>query len=596
MNAVKLSKYVMVAALVLSFGVAASLAVLLYEKENIVGSIAGDDNQSELNLSKYADENVVFAGTTVTYTYQVENNTRVYTINDIELIDTELGSISCPLNSLAPGANMTCTDTAVINQTTTNIATVSGILSDEPGTQASDTEQETVEVLPNIQITKDVTPSNFTEDGTASYTVTVTNPSTDLLGYTYVISTLTDNIYGDLLSNYCQITEEESVLLPGDSFICNFDAPVTCDDQPGITDTATVTGSATYAPGLDQLPVTVDMSASDSATVNIACEEPAIEVTKTANPASITEDTEVDYTVTVTNNIGYPGSLTSLSDVPYGDLNGLGDCVTGGTINDGDTYTCTFPGDVVCEDEPSLIDTVTAELIYTDEESGEEFTYEDTATAAVEVGCEEDGGPICGDGSLDAGEECDDGNNQDGDGCSSNCTLEDDDENGDDENGAEPGSATIRGKVYHDLNQNETLDVGESGLSNVTVTLLNNSGSTLETDQTDSNGDFSFDELDPGTYSLNETDPTGYMSSTPNSITGIAVAADDSSYHLFGDYVEEEEEEITTLTTPTPTTTPTTSAALPTTGPGDNPYPLFAALALIPLVASGYAFYRYKKK
>ena len=34
------------------------------------------------------------------------------------------------------------------------------------------------------------------------------------------------------------------------------------------------------------------------------------------------------------------------------------------------------------------------------------------------------GGPVCGDGVLDAGEECDDGNTTDGDGCSAGCIIE----------------------------------------------------------------------------------------------------------------------------------------------------------------------------
>jgi len=34
------------------------------------------------------------------------------------------------------------------------------------------------------------------------------------------------------------------------------------------------------------------------------------------------------------------------------------------------------------------------------------------------------GGPYCGDGNIDSGEECDDGNNADGDGCSASCTVE----------------------------------------------------------------------------------------------------------------------------------------------------------------------------
>jgi len=41
------------------------------------------------------------------------------------------------------------------------------------------------------------------------------------------------------------------------------------------------------------------------------------------------------------------------------------------------------------------------------------------------VGCgDDDGGPVCGDGVVDVGEQCDDMNNIDGDGCSSTCQSE----------------------------------------------------------------------------------------------------------------------------------------------------------------------------
>lgn len=216
-------------------------------------------------------------------------------------------------------------------------------------------------------------------------------------------------------------------------------------------------------------------------------------------------------------------------------------------------------------------------------------TADDTSTDSLE-NLDSGDEPFCGDGNLDAGEECDDGNTTDGDGCDSDCNLEDD---GDEE----PKPANIHGKVYNDENQNGTLDSGETGIADVTVTLLDNNDTALNTDNTNANGDFEFDNLDPDTYSLRETDPAGYLSSTPNEISDIIVAAGDSSYHLFGDYEEEEEEETTTTTT-APTSTPTTPAvtSLPKTGAGDNPYPLFAALALVPLIAAGYAFYNYRRK
>ncbi len=41
----------------------------------------------------------------------------------------------------------------------------------------------------------------------------------------------------------------------------------------------------------------------------------------------------------------------------------------------------------------------------------------------IDVTCA-NGAPVCGDGTLDPGEQCDDGNTTDGDGCSASCTLE----------------------------------------------------------------------------------------------------------------------------------------------------------------------------
>lgn len=42
----------------------------------------------------------------------------------------------------------------------------------------------------------------------------------------------------------------------------------------------------------------------------------------------------------------------------------------------------------------------------------------------VEIPCRASDAPMCGDGTIEAGEECDDGNLASGDGCSSNCTTE----------------------------------------------------------------------------------------------------------------------------------------------------------------------------
>ncbi len=576
MKAVKITKYTTAIAVLISIMAAAVLVVLFNNKDNI--NTANAD--AYIDLTKTPSATQVPAGTTVTYTYVITNITGNNKIENIVLTDDILGVITCPQNFLDPGAFMMCTASTTISVDTTNNATVTGQI-EQIGTSpilVTAAASATVVVSPSFIITKTANPTTVTEEGTAvDYTVTVTND----VRTNFNLQSLDDDIYGDLHGQGDCRTPQ--TIAAGASYSCTFTKVVPCDENPALTDTVTATGNF-GAQGDDQVPIPVSNSAS--ATVNVACEEPSMEVTKKATPASITEDTDIDYEVSVTNNLGYAATLSTLTDNVYGDLNGEGNCATGGTIADGATYTCNFPGEVTCEDSPSLTDTVTAKLTYTTDD-GAQNEASDSASATVNVACEDE--PYCGDGTLDADEECDDGNTTDGDGCSATCTTE--------ENGEEPGLATIHGKVYNDANRNRVLDVSETGIANVTVTLLNHSNITLESDQTDTNGDFSFDELDPETYALRETDLVGYSSSTPNDISDIVVASNDSSYHVFGDYqVSTQPTTPITPTAPTTPTTPTDTSVLPTTGPENNPYPLFAALALIPLMAAGYALYSYKRK
>jgi protocatechuate 3,4-dioxygenase beta subunit len=80
----------------------------------------------------------------------------------------------------------------------------------------------------------------------------------------------------------------------------------------------------------------------------------------------------------------------------------------------------------------------------------------------------------------------------------------------------QPG--TIRGLVFNDANGNSIYDRIESGLNGVTITLYRN-GAVQGQIRTAVNGNFSFANLLPGTYTLVETDPPGFVSSTPNTVT-----------------------------------------------------------------------------
>lgn len=61
---------------------------------------------------------------------------------------------------------------------------------------------------------------------------------------------------------------------------------------------------------------------------------------------------------------------------------------------------------------------------------------------------------------------------------------------------------SIGDTVWEDLNADGVQDGGEAGIENVTVTLKDADGNTLATDTTDSNGNYLFSDLPPGTYTV----------------------------------------------------------------------------------------------
>lgn len=73
--------------------------------------------------------------------------------------------------------------------------------------------------------------------------------------------------------------------------------------------------------------------------------------------------------------------------------------------------------------------------------------------------------------------------------------------------------STISGIVFNDANASGVLDSGEAGISGVTVTL---DGAWMET--TDALGMYGFGTSVPGIHTVVETDPPGFVSTTPNTV------------------------------------------------------------------------------
>jgi serine-aspartate repeat-containing protein C/D/E len=94
----------------------------------------------------------------------------------------------------------------------------------------------------------------------------------------------------------------------------------------------------------------------------------------------------------------------------------------------------------------------------------------------------------------------------------------------------------ISGMKFNDINGNGALDPGEPGLAGVTI-ILQSAGGTPVMTTTDAAGNFSFQNLAPGTYTLSEALPTGYQQTfppPPGSTTVTVTAGQTVANVLFG--------------------------------------------------------------
>ncbi len=239
-----------------------------------------------------------------------------------------------------------------------------GVLAEAQGSASV----EIMDVLPSVVVRKSADPETISEPGgTVEFTVRVNNTSLETL----TLTDLVDDIYGNLHDQGdCSVPQSIDA---GEQYKCSFSAYVS--GNPGIDHQDTVTATV-------QDDENNESDGADEATVTITDVEPAIEVSKTADPTSVPEPGgDVEFTVVVTNTGVEPLTLATLVDSVYGDLDGQGDCTLPQLdLAPDEAYGCSFSAPVAGDAGDEQSNTVTA-LVYDDEDN---FVYgDDDATVTI---------------------------------------------------------------------------------------------------------------------------------------------------------------------------------------------------------------------
>ncbi len=112
-------------------------------------------------------------------------NTGNVTLTAVGVSDPQVGPVTCPVTTLAPGASTTCTKTYTLTQadvdagSVVNTATASGTPPTGAAVTATDTVTTTVTAAPAITLDKQAgTPSGSSAGSTIAYTSSCRTPGT----------------------------------------------------------------------------------------------------------------------------------------------------------------------------------------------------------------------------------------------------------------------------------------------------------------------------------------------------------------------------------------------------------------------------------
>ncbi|WP_420643505.1 DUF7507 domain-containing protein [Candidatus Leptofilum sp.] len=336
-----------------------------------------NDVPAAIEIIKTADPTSVFEpGEEVTFSFTVNNLSAVDSVTIDSLNDSIYGDLhgqgDCSVpQTIAAGGSYSCSFTAFVSVTETNVVTASG--TDDDGNPVSDNDDATVtveDVPSSIEVIKTADPTSVAEPGSdVTFTFTVNNTSAV---DSVTINSVFDSIYGDLNGQGdCSVPQ---TIVAGGSYSCSITKTVSGNAGDVINNVLT-------AAGLDDDGNPV--SGSDDADVTITDVPSAIEIIKTAVPTSVDEPGGNVTFSFVINNLSAVDSVTinSLTDSVYGDLHGQGDCSVPQTIAAGGSYSCSITAIVAGNAGDSHTNVATASGT---DDDGNPVSADDDATVTID--------------------------------------------------------------------------------------------------------------------------------------------------------------------------------------------------------------------
>ncbi|MBD3374788.1 DUF11 domain-containing protein [candidate division KSB1 bacterium] len=459
----------------------------------------------DLELTKIADKSSYYSNEEITFTLTLENTGRK-TANTILVRDAipadlsvsdvtpSMGSWSFPdsewsLPSLASGASATLTIKATASSLgeITNSAQV--IAADEPDVDSTpdndDPDEDdqddvtiTITELIDLSLSKSVDNSSPAVRSQVVFTLTLTNDGPDVATGIEVTDVLPDGLSfaSANSSDYDDATGIWSVasLNAGASVSLDITATV---DRAGIYENVAEVTLATQEDS-DSTPDNDNPAEDDQDSASLEAGVADLELEKSSSVSSVMQGVEFDFLITL--------------------INTGPDAVTEARVRD------VLPADLTLVDSPADYNANTGVW------SVGSLTVDESKTLTLTVTANTTGDII---NSAQVSHS----NVRDTDSTSDNNDPTEDDQDDATVTVYAPGS--IGDLVWQDNNGDGVFDALEPGLENVRVTLLDGNGQTLATTLTDENGEYLFENLDQGNYTVDideTTVPDNYDLTTSN--------------------------------------------------------------------------------